>query len=254
MKFKIFPYKVGSNSASQLAQALGCKQIKHEGSGFNKWNDPKYWIINWGSSRCPSGHSVLNPSINTIRAGNKLQFFDLVKDYCRIPDYTTDKEVAKTWFDKSKMVVGRQTLTGHSGQGIVIYESPEAIQDCPLYVRYIPKDAEYRLHFIAGKQEPFFIQRKAKKKDFEGEPNRRVRNLSNGYVYVHEPENVGEVPQDVITQCVAAFNHSHLDFTAIDCIFNRSSNKAYVLEANSAPGLCGETVLKYKEAFMGIVK
>lgn len=256
MKFAIYPYKPGSKSAKNLADALECKQIKHEGSKFKKWGHPDWWVINWGSSHCPDGASVLNSAINVNRACNKLSFFDLIKDYARVPEYTTSMEVAKGWLEEglAKMVVGRKTLTGHSGQGIELFKTAEEFSPCPLYTRYYPKDSEWRLHFIAGKDNPFYIQRKRRKSDLEGEPNFYVRNHLNGYIYAHSADEVGDIPADVFVQSMAAFQHSGLDFCGVDTIFNRNSNKAIVLEVNSACGLTGESVIRYRDMFNGLTK
>lgn len=252
MNFAVYPYKMGSNSAAELAEALDCWQIKHEGSRFNKWNNPKYWIINWGSSHCPVGHSVLNPSINVNRASDKLKFFQLVKDHCRVPDFTTSKREATTWFKRPRdMVVCRIILSGHSGAGIVIGETPDGLVESPLYTKYIPKDAEFRLHFISGRRDPFFVQRKVKRKDFEGKYNPRVRNLDGGYIYAH---NDVALPRDVLTQAQGAFGASHLDFGAMDVIWSEAQQKAYVLEVNTAPGLQGATITAYADAFKGLTK
>lgn len=254
-RFAVYPYKMGSNSASELARALGTKCIKHEGSKFRKWSDPKMWIINWGSGHCPKGHSVLNPSINTQRAGNKLQFFQLIKDYARVPEFTSSKQTAAGWFTKPKdLVVCREVLTGHSGAGIVIAESADNLTQAPLYTKYIPKDSEFRLHFISGRRDPFFIQRKARRTDHPGEHDVRVRNLKGGYVYVHDAANVGEVPEDVLEQGRLAFSQSHLDFGACDVLYNKKQNKAYILEFNTAPGLEGATINAYAEAFKSLVR
>lgn len=257
MKFSLYPYKMGSNSARVLSEALDCFQIKHSGSKFKGWSDPKRWVINWGSSQCPSGASVLNSSLNVSRAGNKLSYFQLVKEYCRVPEFTTSKAEAKGWFSSSAsakglaQVVARCTLTGHSGEGIEIAERPDDLKNAPLYTRYIPKDSEYRLHFISGHDGPFYIQKKVRKGTHEGDHNLRIRNLAGGYVYAH---NDISVPEDVLKQGKGAFGHSALDFCAIDVIYNKRSEKAYVLEANCAPGLEGQTITAYKEAFMKVAK
>lgn len=243
---------MGSNSAHELASALGSFQIKHEGSRFSHWNDPRWWVINWGSSHCPTGNRVLNPSINVNRASDKLKFFQLIKDSCRVPDFTTSKQTAAGWFTKRKdMVVCRTILSGHSGAGIIISETASDLVEAPLYTKYIPKDGEFRLHFISGRRDPFFVQRKVKRKDTETSANPRVRNLENGYVYAH---NDIVLPSDVLTQGKAAFMASHLDFGAMDLIWSERQQKAYVLEINCAPGLQGQTIEAYKDAFIGLVE
>lgn len=247
MRFAVYPYKIGSNSAHELASALDTFQIKHDRSRFRHWNNPRWWIINWGSSQCPTGRRVLNPSINVNRAADKLKFFQFIKDHARVPDFTTSRSTAAGWFNRRKdMVVCRTILSGHSGAGIVIADSPDGVVAAPLYTKYIPKDAEFRLHFISGRRDPFFVQRKVKRSDFTNRYNVRVRNLEGGYVYAH---NDVELPNDVKAQAQAAFGASHLDFGAMDVIWNEVQQKAYVLEINTAPGLQGATIGAYRDAF-----
>jgi glutathione synthase/RimK-type ligase-like ATP-grasp enzyme len=40
-----------------------------------------------------------------------------------------------------------------------------------------------------------------------------------------------------------------LDFGAVDIIWNKKQDRYYVLEVNTAPGLEGETVVRYANAF-----
>jgi D-alanine-D-alanine ligase-like ATP-grasp enzyme len=44
-----------------------------------------------------------------------------------------------------------------------------------------------------------------------------------------------------------------LDFGAIDIIYNESRDQAYVLEVNTAPGLTGQTIQSYADAFRHLV-
>jgi D-alanine-D-alanine ligase-like ATP-grasp enzyme len=45
-----------------------------------------------------------------------------------------------------------------------------------------------------------------------------------------------------------------LDFGAADVLFNARRNQAYVLEVNTAPGLEGQTVNDYAEAFKEMIR
>jgi D-alanine-D-alanine ligase-like ATP-grasp enzyme len=73
----------------------------------------------------------------------------------------------------------------------------------------------------------------------------KVRNHAGGFIYSHQ--NI-EVPHDVIEQALFAYYETGLDFGAVDVIWNEREGKAYVLEINTAPGLEGTTLTKYKEA------
>jgi D-alanine-D-alanine ligase-like ATP-grasp enzyme len=44
-----------------------------------------------------------------------------------------------------------------------------------------------------------------------------------------------------------------LDFGAVDVIYNRAQDKAYVLEVNTAPGLEGSTLDNYVEAIQKVL-
>lgn len=247
MKFAIYPYKHYSKSAKDLSLALGCKRIKHESSRFHHWNSSNYFVINYGSSSCPSANNVLNSRLNVGIASNKLSYFNLIKDYCNVPEFTEDVEVAKIWFQReSDLVVCRTTLTGHSGQGIVIAETPEELVTAPLYTKYIRKDSEYRVHF-AFNTEPIFVQKKMRRR--ETDVDNRVRSWHRGWIFANDGIIL---PDQVLDQAQRAFSASHLDFAAIDLVYRAKHDKATVLEANTAAGLTGKTLEAYKIAFLNL--
>jgi glutathione synthase/RimK-type ligase-like ATP-grasp enzyme len=143
-------------------------------------------------------------------------------------------------------VVERHILNGHSGAGIVIRENSLDIGVAPLYTEYVPKKAEYRVHFGGG-GDVIDVQRKIR--DPAREPtNWHVRSHDNGFIYVRDGvrENM---PGDVIEQALLVARESGLEFGAIDVIYNQSRGEAYVLEVNTAPGLTGETVNSYANYF-----
>jgi glutathione synthase/RimK-type ligase-like ATP-grasp enzyme len=241
----VYPYKVGSRSAKALAVAVGGRVLKHVGSKFRpRLGDT---IINWGASELPdfgmSGARVLNQ--NAFLAQCKLTAFDLFGEYgVRIPDYEEDIEYAK---ELQFPVVCRTKLRGHSGDGIVIANTPEELVEAPLYTQYVKKKDEYRVHIIdSGDQSSaFFIQRKARKLDNEN-PDWQVRNLAGGFVFVEE--HIDDVPKDVITQAKNAIVALNLTFGGVDVIWNEKEGKAYVLECNTACGLEERTALHYADA------
>lgn len=169
-------------------------------------------------------------------------------DYCRTPEYTTDFHKARLWLASGFTVVERHVLNGHSGEGIRLVE-PEAgeeITRAPLYVKYVPKKQEYRVHVCGG--HAVDIQRKARRKDLpDDEVNWKIRNHDNGFIFARNED--GQVPQDVVDQAVRAVNALGLAFGAVDVIFNDKAQQAYVLEVNTAPGLSGETLAGYVGRF-----
>lgn len=251
-RLAIWAYNTGSRSAHELSAALEAPIIRHTGSKFRGWGLKSFKIINWGSTECKSYDNVLNPASLVQRASNKLTAFtSWGGTHCpRIPLWTTSRKEASEWFSQKKfkecLVVCRTILSGHSGNGIVISSSPRELVDAPLYTLYIPKDAEYRVHMADWRVEPIFVQRKVR--DPDREPTTwKVRSHANGFIYQHNHKS--DIPLDVLAQAASAFKASSLDFGAVDVIYNERERKAYVLEINTAPGLEGETILRYANAF-----
>ncbi len=61
-----------------------------------------------------------------------------------------------------------------------------------------------------------------------------------------------EAPEDVKTQAIEAIRALGLAFGAVDVIWNEKQQKAYVLEVNTAPGLCGQTLEDYANAMQNL--
>lgn len=255
-KVAIFSWAPGSRGAKALAEVLGVRRLKHTGS---KWKGGTgKTVINWGASGLPvqafqGGTRILNHPELLRDCKDKLAFFRLCSSHTdppRIPQWTDNQEVAKGWLNLDESVVfARTLLNSHSGKGISVLKKGVDFVSAPLYTMYVPKKSEYRVH-IAAPDKVFFVQRKVKRKDFEGEVNWQIRNLDNGFVYAHVDVFP---PPDVIEQAVKAFKVSELDFGAVDVIYNEKQGQAYVLEINTAPGLEGATVNKYANALKELV-
>lgn len=252
----IYPYKMGSQSAKNLAAAMGIKQIKREGSKFK--GSAKKVVINWGSSTLTEEINkcvVLNTEKAVALAGNKLSFFNLAQGKVSIPEFTTDKQVAQTWLNEGTTVFGRTTLTGHSGAGIYELESNSNILDMNLssvkvYVKYIPKKEEYRVHVVDGKV--IDVRRKALRADFNKETaNWKIRNHNGGFIFAKDGF---QAPEQVLEESLKAVECVGLVFGAVDVVWNNFRNQAYVLEVNTAPGLEGSSLDNYSKAFGDILK
>lgn len=248
-RFRIYPYKNGSRSARALREAIpNCMEIRREGSRYAPRQDDV--IINWGASDCPvyGRGMVLNQSIHISDATNKLNFFMTATAHGRgglIPQYWNDSNDIP---DDAFPVVCRTVLNGHSGRGIVVANNREQLVNAPLYTKYIKKQDEYRVHVGRrpnGEAYVFSLQRKARRTDVEN-PNWQVRNHQNGFVYIRDGINP---PACVEYSAISVFNNFNLAFGAVDVIYNRLQDRAYVLEINTAPGCEGETVEHYRRYF-----
>lgn len=254
----LYPYKTGSAGAKALAQALGVKRIKREKSKFR--GRPDKTVINWGNGALPDqvmACNVLNKPEAVNKAGNKLLAFKAIKEWndvgeveennVNIPEFTEDVEQAAEWLADS-LVVARTVLRGHSGAGIELCDEGTGLVEAPLYVKYVKKTQEYRVHVLQGNI--IDQQRKARNRDVADEDvNWKVRNHDNGFIFMREGV---DLPEAALDQATLAINALGLDFGAVDLIYNEKQDKYYVLEVNTAPGLTGTTLDNYKEAFDAI--
>lgn len=218
-------------------------------------------LINWGNGRAPVGtgpfSSISNSFAAVATASNKLSTFRALegKDGIRIPVFTTDRSVAAGWIRDGVVVVCRTQLSGHSGAGIVLASSEAELVQAPLYVQYVKKQQEFRVHVAFGEVIDVQEKRRAKRDsdgDGEGVPaNYQIRNHHTGWVYCRE--NITE-PVGLREMAIRTVPELGLDFGAVDLIYNAKRNEVYVLEVNTAPGLEGSTVDKYAEAFVKELK
>jgi glutathione synthase/RimK-type ligase-like ATP-grasp enzyme len=250
--------RIFSVAASEGAVALS-NRIRETGARSTKVSftsksftfGKKDLIINWGSSQYPkwlnrrirSYAGVLNLPEYVGVAVNKISTFDSLKEIgVSIPEYATRRaDVPSKW----KTTVARELVKGTRGEGIYLFNDTNMLREFPLYVEYIKKSKEYRVHVFKGAI--IDIQEKRKRVGFEGEFNAKIRNLNNGWVFCREDVSA---PVPVLEEAVAAVDALNLDFGAVDIIWNKHYNKAYVLEINTAPGLEGATIDAYASAIL----
>lgn len=234
-----------SKSARALAKALDGRKVN-----LSKGVVPnvRHTVINWGDSQCTSDQIDLNKPAAIALAANKLKAFDAMAaptlGVC-LPLYARRKEDV-TW---KGLTVVRHKLTGHSGEGIEICEDVNNLPDAPLYVQYIKKEQEFRIHVGRknGQTQIIAVQRKARDRSIpDDKVNWQVRNHANGFVFVRGDANPS--PATIETAC-NALGAIVLDFGAVDIVYNAKEDKAYVLEINTAPGLEGQTIADYASFF-----
>ena len=247
MALGLYAHNPNSEGAAELARALGIRRIRAENSTYR--GSPNKTVINWGSARLPEhivGSRIINTPEAIARCSNKRSFFQTMVGATapRVPEWTTDRAEAARWIlEDNAVVCARTVLNGHSAEGLVILERGVDFVDAPLYTRYVPKREEWRVHIHAG--EVIDLQRKIRRPEAEV-LDWRVRNHDNGFIYAR---NVDAPNPDIPTQALRTMVLSGLDFGACDVIWNEHQGQAYVLEVNTAPGLSGQTVDNYANAF-----
>lgn len=261
----LFSYSQASGGAKELAEALGINRLRHKGGKFVGSRNKV--VLNWGATPDKIPENVasctfINNPVNVQYAVNKDVTFQKFQEAgVAHPEWTTSNEEAQRMLGRGHMVFARTQLRAHSGRGIVILD-PEFSDNwntrAPLYVKYIPKKDEYRIHIFRG--QVIDVQRKGLKEELQGTEgvNFKIRNLANGFVYTRNDANgvslinsnhVPNIAKDVAIAAVAALG---LDFGAADIIYNERQNRAYCLEVNTAPGLMGTTVTNYANAMRGL--
>jgi glutathione synthase/RimK-type ligase-like ATP-grasp enzyme len=253
-RVKIVPYKSGSKSAKNLSTAL--KALGHTVHRVDR-DSPTYHnrgshvMINWGCSgmTIPIGVRILNRPHAVGVASNKLLAFQVMqREGVSVPEFTTDTEEASNWFQDGAVILSRHKLSGHSGEGIVLSGDDISImkdgRECPLYVKYIKKQSEYRVHVFNG--QVIDIQQKRKRQETPNEEvNYQIRNHQNGWVFCRDGI---EEPQGIRELAISACRSLELDFGGVDIIYNVKSNQCYVLEVNTAIGMENTTVERYSDA------
>ena len=216
-KLVVFPYKMGSQSARDLARAIGTYRVYPDRNYTPKRN---HLIINWGNSHNPRWvGNVLNKPSQVGGAANKYFTFRCLKHYnVNIPEFTTVISEAKEWA-RDKLVVCRKTLTGQCGSGIVLASSPDEVVQAPLYTKHLRHKHEYRVHVVRGE----VIDFAQKKKRAGAESTGLIRNIGNNWIFARE----GVVlPEDAKTQAIAAVEALGLDFGPVDIAYRERENKA----------------------------
>ena len=260
-QFRILPYKMGSKGATLLAEGLRVAGEKCFRVFPNKAYIPRaaHTIINWGSGDAPNwdvegARRILNHPYYVRGASNKLTAFQALEAAgVSIPEFTDNWATADDWMQQEgyKIVV-RHKLHGHSGDGIELCSHNNGVQDlpnAPLYVKYIKKQDEYRVHVFNNTV--IDIQMKRKKREVENEEiDYQVRNHASGWVYCRDNLNP---PESIRSDAISAVVALGLDFGAVDIIYNKHQDKSYVLECNTAPGLSGTTLEKYVQAFKNVI-
>lgn len=254
----IHPYRRGSQSVAALRDYLRSRDqdvsILYRPSRFRRSS-----VVHWGRSGVDD-NGVLGVVLNRSEAvdvfTDKLKFFRASASQY-VPEWTEPDEAeahfdaCHTWLQAGIPVVERHSLTGMSGAGIRIVEPGGELQQAPLYVKYEKKTHEFRIHVAKSVDGNFFVLHHQRKvaRDREAVTDWRVRNSENGFFFQQHGYNV---PDAVTGAALGLIRESFptIDFVALDVIYHEPTNRACVLEGNTAPGLEGTSVQKYGEYFI----
>ncbi len=245
----VLPYKRGSQAAKRIKEGIRAKMIRLVGS---RWRPTaRKLVINWGHTQPPLniGVQVLNRPVAVVNAVNKaVALAQLYGANIAIPDFTTNVNEARQWFDTdpNTVVFCRTLLRSSGGKGIVIAKSAAELVNAPLFTKRVKKRDEYRVHVFQGAVIDVAHKRLKNGKATEENRNAYVRNHENGWIFAHQnvvcPDNVKEI-------AVKAVNALSLDFGAVDIGVNKAG-EAFVFEVNTAPGLENQqTIQAYINAF-----
>lgn len=239
----IYPYKSSSKSAAILAKEMGVMRLKRIGSTVTDKTD--LIIINWGASTVPYRlATIINKPAAVSIAADKLRFFrEMAKnDKITIPRFTTEYTTACDWIKDGFHVCSRAIVDGNEGAGLFITNTVSDLpKGSPLYTRYFPKSAEFRVYVVDG--HVVRVQRKVypteKLKNGE-EPNWKIRNEANGFLF--QVAAVKDIPSSkIFEQAILACSQAGLDVGGVDVAWNNTAKIASVIEVNTAPGIEGET-------------
>lgn len=211
-------------------------------------------VLNWGST--DTLNLLPRRGYLTVLNGQQAVADAVHKTVClarlavagvRVPRFWTDISQV----DRSGIVIARTVLNGHSGEGIVVVRPDDVLVPAPLYVKYIPKTQEFRVHVFNGRV--IFIQEKRKRQGFEQDANQKLlRNHDNGWNFISNDINYANEnsKQELEAEAIKAVSACGLDFGAVDLVIGREDGLPYVLEINTAPSLTGESTLN---AYVGAI-
>ena len=251
-RIRIYPYHFRVSACANIVDNLidrGCNAVRVY-PDRNYRPKPNDLVINWGCSHEPSWKNPLQYNYSIINHWDNIQnAVDKIKSFARFkavgvtcPDVTVASEKAKLWLSQGLMVVGRKSVMGRAGHGIVLMKTPVEFEECPLYTVYKPKKKEFRVHVFGDKIIDY--QQKRKKKNWNQTSNSQIRTHDNGWVFCREGIFL---PDDSRTESIKAVKALGLVFGGVDVIWNEKENKSYILEVNSAPGIEGTTIRKYSD-------
>lgn len=246
MKLVILPYKEKSKGAKMLAAKLRVP-LHHVVEDFKPTEETL--VLNWGRGDFPIWRDKVYGFINSPRAVitaiNKGQACEAMF-HAAVPcvPHTFHYKRALKWAQDGETVFCRQSLEGKDGEGIVIAEGPDQLQEARLYTKYIPVVKEYRIHVMGG--EAFYSNVKVKGDNPKVEKvDDRIRSGTMGWFFVH----MDSLPKNkkLVEAAIKAVDCLGLDFGGVDVGLTEDGNPV-IFEVNTAPEMGPNTTFAYVQA------
>ncbi len=248
-----------SKSAIALKKALrinGLRAFVNRRGAPYRTSRRRTKVINWGRNDMPvafldNNVRVLNHSAAVYNAQCKLRAYERMAEHnVALPEFTTERGTAEGWWQDGKKVLCRATTTGSQGVGITLVTPDDPYRDglpaAPLYVEYVPKKCEYRMH-VFRRGDGYVvadIQQKRKRREVDNDDvNYQVRNARHGWVFCRS--DLATPPRAALAEAIKAVEALGLDFGAVDLGVTEKNGRIAVYEVNTAPGLEGTTLDVY---------
>ena len=245
MRKIIYPYKMGSESSTQLKERLGGKKVYPDRAYRYREND---LVINWGNSGVPNWDNVnvkwLNKPSAVAIASNKLNTLTKLRECgVNVPYFSEDREDMG-----HELTIVRHKLDGHSGEGIEIIAEVDQIPIAPLYTKYIPAKAEYRVHVFDGNIIDISkkVRSNPEEEDFVSDEHRMIKSHQNGWTFARGGIQFNTELGRLALKSIQVLG---LDFGAVD-IIKGEDGEYYVLEINTACGMADTTENSYINAIL----
>lgn len=141
--------------------------------------------------------------------------------------------------------LARTLLNASCGRGIIVIRKDDPVPPAPLYVKYVPKQEEYRVHVFEGKT--IFVQQKRRRRGHEFTRDQKlIRNHDNGWVFCKDNVEISNETKALAERAAVALG---LQVAAVDLVISVDDGLPYILECNSKPGLESESCIRaYVEA------
>lgn len=258
-KIRIYSHSMASKGQREVKKELNerghnCLTLKKTGSSYQ--HQGSHLVINWGFRRAPfftaPDTHFLNGNMEGIHAAaDKLLTFKVWEDAgVRAPLYAEDRQGAEELFGHGAKVYCRTLRTGSKGRGIVVSNTIEELVGCELYTQGLDIKHEYRVHVFKGAMIDAVMKRRMNSDRIAEEGinlNMDVRNHDNGWVFARQDLTISPELEALAIQATESLG---LDFAAIDLITDHYDTP-YAIEANTAPGLVGQTIQSYANAIEG---
>lgn len=233
------------------AEGIRCLRRRHDSTRRLRLSS---FLVNWG---CSAGnyathlnqYHLVGLAVNKARAFNAM--FSRMDAGVSVPRFvsyqTLDLCKVGEANDTGHIWLARHSLTGSGGADITVVRPGDLWPEAPLYVQYIPKLVEFRVHVfrnLNGDGYNTLTRQKLRESDAEQDRDQRlIRNRENGWVFAHVRDEDGARKAEA--EAAKAITALGLDFGAVDVVIGRDDRLAYVLEVNTAPGVEAEATLAF---------